>query len=132
MRCVRDVQRAADRAWNEAALNLGELLEAELLHPVLERQVFAERNQMQLVVDRQHAAVVVDDVNRIVGAGDLDAGRQIRRAPCAVASASRVRKNGKADSGQIRTLASRTPVDCGPDARSDNVRYFCITSALAA
>jgi hypothetical protein len=54
-----------------------------------------------------------------------------RAAICAIASASRVRKNGNADSGQIRILASRTPVDCGPDARSDSVRYFCITAALA-
>ena len=43
----------------------------------------------------------------------------------------RIRK-GTADSGQIRICASRTPVDCGPEARSDRARYFCITSALAA
>ncbi len=49
----------------------------------------------------------------------------------AIASASRVRKNGNADSGQIKIVASRTPVDCGPEARSDSVRYFFITSALA-
>ena len=55
-----------------------------------------------------------------------------RSAICAIASASRVRKNGKADSGQIRMVASLTPVDCGPEARSDSERYFFITSALAA
>ena len=50
----------------------------------------------------------------------------------ASASSSRERMKGKADSGQIRMLASRTPVDCGPVARSDSAIYFCITSALAA
>ena len=43
-----------------------------------------------------------------------------RAAICASASASRVRKNGNADSGQIRCVTSPTPVDCGPVARSDN------------
>ena len=84
---------------------------------------------MQLVVDRQHAAVVIDDVDRVVGARDPHPRRQsgartepvISTVPlgrssaiCAIASASRVRKNGNADSGQIRMVASRTPVDCGP------------------
>jgi hypothetical protein len=32
-------------------LHLGELAEAELFHRRLERQIFAERHQMQLVVD---------------------------------------------------------------------------------
>jgi hypothetical protein len=30
-----------------------------------------------------------------------------------------VRKNGNADSGQIKCVASRTPVDCGPLERSE-------------
>ena len=51
-----------------------------LFEEILERQIFAERHQMDLVVDRQDRAVVIDHVDRIVGALDLLAGRQFRRA----------------------------------------------------
>ena len=67
----------ASRARNEAALNFCELTEAELFHHILEWQVFAKRHQVQLVVDRQYAAIVIDDVDRVVGARHLDAGLEI-------------------------------------------------------
>ena len=51
-----------------------------LLEKILERQIFAERHQMNLVVHRQDRAVVVDHVDRIVGALDLLAGRRFGRA----------------------------------------------------
>ncbi len=50
----------------------------------------------------------------------------------AIASASRLRKNGNADSGQISTVTSPKPADCGEVARCDSLRYFCITGCLAA
>src|SRR5262245_13689983 len=55
-------------AGNESSGHLGELHEAKPLHEVLEGQVFAKWNEMHLVVDRQHRAVLVDDVDRIIGA----------------------------------------------------------------
>src|ERR1700694_510077 len=60
-RSIWYLHRVAARARNKSALNLGELHEAEPFHPVLERKIFAKWNQMQLVVNRQHAAVVVED-----------------------------------------------------------------------
>jgi hypothetical protein len=52
-------------------------------------------------------------------------------AICAIASGSRVSRNGNADSGQISTVASRTPDDCGPVARSDSSRYWLMIFRLA-
>src|SRR5262249_57209816 len=61
-------------AGEEAAAELGELHQAEPLEQLLEWQVFAEWDQMGLVVDRKDRAMVVDHVNRIVGAPDRGMG----------------------------------------------------------
>ena len=100
---------------------------------------------MQLVVNRQHVAVMVDDVNRIVGARDPHAGRQVGARTEPVTEPSPWQQIG--DLGHRVGFAGQekrkrgfrpdqdvdvaTPVDSGPDARSENVRYFFITSALA-
>ena len=64
----------------ESAGDLGELLQPESFEQRLERQIFAERHQMHLVVDAADRAVGIDHVDRIIGA---------RRARSATASAAR-------------------------------------------
>src|SRR5262249_4615405 len=75
-RSARYVQRAPSLARNEAADHLGQLAQAQMLEPILERQVFAKRYQMHLVVDRQDGAVVVDHIDGIIGASRLTARRR--------------------------------------------------------
>src|SRR5215472_16903084 len=67
-------------AGDESAADLRELLQTEPLKQLLKRQVFAEWHQMDLVVDGKDRAVVVDHVNRIVGARDRGMGGGFRRA----------------------------------------------------
>jgi len=67
-------------AGNEATAHLGELHQTESLEEVLKRQVFAEWNEMDLIVDREDRAVVADHVYRIVGARDDGIGRRVGRA----------------------------------------------------
>ena len=55
---------------DESSPHIGDLPQTELLEKVLKGQVFTKRDQMDLVVDRQDRAVVINDVNRIVGARD--------------------------------------------------------------
>src|SRR5258708_3774815 len=61
--CARYLHRSAQTACNESALNPGELLETKRFQRVLKWQVFAERHEMQLVVDRQYTAIMVDHIN---------------------------------------------------------------------
>ena len=56
-------------AGEKSAALLGELLQAEPFEDLLERQIFAERHEMHLVVDRGNRAGVIDDVDRIIDAG---------------------------------------------------------------
>src|SRR3954451_13399846 len=56
------------RTWNISTAHLGQLHQPEALEKILKRQVLAERHEMHLVVDGNNRAIVVDDVNRIVGA----------------------------------------------------------------
>ena len=56
-------------AGEKSAALLGEILKTKPFEKVLERQIFAERHEMNFVVDRGNRAGVVDDVDRIVDAG---------------------------------------------------------------
>ena len=53
----------------KAAALFGQLLQPQALKEVLERQIFAERNEMNFVVQGRDRAVGIDDVNRIIGRG---------------------------------------------------------------
>ncbi len=117
-------------AGEKSAALFGQLLQAKPFEERLERQIFAERHQMHFVIDRVDRAVVTDDIDRVVDAGVAGlSGSANRIAPvintapggsrlviCASASASRVRKNGNGDSGQIKCVAPPMPRDCGPEA----------------
>src|SRR5664279_5807323 len=62
-RYVRNLQGVPDGARDETALLLGQLLEAQSFHIILEWQIFPEWHQVQFIVDRHHAAVVIDDID---------------------------------------------------------------------
>ena len=67
-RCARHIHGAAAVAGLEAADLLGEVSQADFFEHALQRQIFAERYQMDFIVDALDRAVGVDDVDGIVRA----------------------------------------------------------------
>src|ERR1700691_695672 len=63
-RSARDGDEPVAIAGEEAAALPRQLLEAEPLEKMLERQIFAERNKMHLIIERRNRTAVIDDVNR--------------------------------------------------------------------
>ncbi len=128
------------RAGTEAARNGHELLEANHPDEIGEnrRQILAERHEMGLVDAGDDAALARDDLNGVVDGRAALAGRSasparaapVTRVTCAGRTAlmrssalgSRPSRNGNADSGQIRCVASCRPSVRGPVALSDSVR----------
>ena len=121
---------AAAVAGDKPAAHLGELLQTRSLEQILQRQIFAERHQMHLVVDAEDRAVVVDHINRIICACDALARRRFaaRIAPvmstvpggsssaiCASASGSRGQKKRKSGlrPDQMRDVAHAARLRAG-------------------
>src|SRR5205085_11444082 len=77
---ARDGEVAPAIPWDEAAAYLGQLSKAEAFEKALEWEIFAERTQVNLIIDRQNRAVEVDDIDRIVGAGNSISRHGFRRA----------------------------------------------------
>src|SRR4029079_2153740 len=75
---VADERACRRRAWNweeprtgagaEAAAHARELHDAETFHEILEREILTERHEMNLVVNREHAATVVDREQTVIDA----------------------------------------------------------------
>src|SRR6187431_1535326 len=67
-RSAGDREQARAGAGAEASAHAGELEDAETLHEVLERQILAERHEMDLVVAVEHLALVADREQAVIDA----------------------------------------------------------------
>src|SRR4029079_5586396 len=67
-RRARDREQARTGAGTEAAADAGELQEAETLHEILKRKIFAERHEMDLVVAAEDLTLVADHDETVVDA----------------------------------------------------------------
>ena len=122
-----DREQARAGAGAEAAAHAGELHDAETLHEVLERQILAERHEMDLVVAVEDLALVVDHEQAVIDARRDEAILRVAlldnpaeptsklvpsgsRSPMAVsASEESASRKGTAVSGQITSEMPSRP-----------------------
>src|ERR1700730_11929641 len=80
----RDGELVSSLTRQKSTRYIGQLRQPDAFEETLEREVLAERHEMQLVVARQNGPAVVDHIDRVIGAEPAAARHRLRaprRAP---------------------------------------------------